>query len=322
MMREFTRWQPRLPSPRRRRCLQVIWTLALIAPASILQADTIYKSMDANGNVVYSDHVDPSLTQTSIVHLEDPRYPPHEMHVCWTNCFTLVLDRGVYRRADGVDETWTVETFTAKSVVLHRRGTAIDRNGLDRDATYAGQVANDRLVGVTVNGKPASGIDASWGAALNTLPGSNAERDAPRSAEPPALPGGAPPAPSDADVESGADATVNTTVAPPPLREEPQPAATEVGTSWTPGYWYWGGQGYSWIPGAWVRPPRAPHTVSRGHGGAVGALVTQPTIRSTPPPAAAGSSTLRRAPISLHSDPVPAPTIRRGGPLKAPPTNR
>ena len=43
---------------------------------------------------------------------------------------------------------------------------------------YAGQVSNDRLIGVTVNGKAISGIDASWGTALNTLPGSNAERDA------------------------------------------------------------------------------------------------------------------------------------------------
>jgi uncharacterized protein DUF4124 len=156
--------------------------VVLVSPASMLRADEIYKSIDANGNVVYSDHADPSTQQTS-VHLEDSRYPPHEMHFCWTNCFTLIFDNGVYRRADRTDETWTVETFTTKSVVLHRHSVPADWNGFSTDVKYAGQVANDRLLGVTVNGKPTSGIDASWGTALNTLPGSNAERDAHNSAD-------------------------------------------------------------------------------------------------------------------------------------------
>ncbi len=215
----------------------------LWSPGTMLRGDEIYKSIDADGHVVYSDHVDPSMAQTSIVHLEDPRYPPHEMHFCWTNCFTLILDGGVYRRADGTDETWTVETFTAKSFVLHRHDAVAGRNGATTDVVYAGQAANDRWLGVTVNGKPTSGIDASWGTALNTLPGSNAERDAQITTD------------HQANEPAAAAAAVSTTVAPPPLPNESQPEVPEDGDLWTPGYWAWGGQAYAWVPGAWVQPP-------------------------------------------------------------------
>jgi hypothetical protein len=221
-----------------RRALSIAIVL-LLSPASMLEADEIYKSVDANGTVVYSDHLDPSMPNSSIVHLDEPRYPPRELHFCWTNCFTLILENGVYRRADGTDETWTVEAFTAKSVVLHRHGAPAAWNGFSADVIYAGQAANDRLLGVTVNGKPTSGIDASWGIALNTLPGSNAERDAHVAAEP-----------------AADDAAVSTSVAPPPLADDPEPLATQDGYLWTPGCWYWGGRGYYWVPGAWVQPPR------------------------------------------------------------------
>jgi hypothetical protein len=219
-------------------------------PALKLRADEIYKSIDADGHVVYSDHVDPSLSQTSVVHLDDPRYPPHEMHFCWTNCFTLIFDDGVYRRADGTDETWTVESFTPKAFVLHRHDVAADRNGATTDVVYAGQLANDRLLGVTVNGKPTSGIDASWGIALNTLPGSNAERDAPGATVPTA-------APLRADSAVAADAAASSAVPPPPLPPDSQPVIPEDGDLWTPGYWNWRGQAYAWVPGAWVQPPRS-----------------------------------------------------------------
>ncbi len=209
-------------------------------PALTLTAAEIYKTVDANGNVTYSDHADPSSKQTTVVELQDPRYPPHEMHVCWTNCFTLTYDGHAYRRADGTDETWTVEKFNADSFVLHRHSAPAKWNAYSTDVTYVGHTANDRLVGVSVNGVPTSGIDASWGTALNTLPGSNAERDAMLKAD-------------SADAEQ--EPTASVAVAPPPVIDEPQPAAEQDGSLWTPGYWQWGGSNYAWISGAWAQPP-------------------------------------------------------------------
>src|SRR5271156_4503072 len=188
----------------------LVGTLGLATAAGIVQAGEIYKSVDANGKVVYSDHLDPSLSQSSVVQLDDARFPPSQLHFCWTNCFTLILDNGVYRRADGTAESWTVETFSSDAIVLHRHDPPADWNGYSQDVVYAGQVSNDRLIGVTVNGKPRSGIDASWGTALNTLPGSNAERDVNPTA----------------DLNSASVASVSSIAAPPPLPEEDQPALT------------------------------------------------------------------------------------------------
>jgi hypothetical protein len=215
--------------------------LGLTSAAAMAQSTEIYKSIDANGNVVYSDHIDASMSRSTTVQLDDPLFPPRELHFCWTNCFTLVLDDGVYRRTDGTDESWTVETFSAKAIALHRHDAAADWNGYSQDVVYAGQVSNDRLVGVTVNGTPVSGISASWGIALNTLPGSNAERDARNTTTP----------------DASSSSAVSSASTPPPLPGEEQPALPEDGYLWTPGYWYWRDQGYFWIPGAWVRPPRA-----------------------------------------------------------------
>jgi hypothetical protein len=208
----------------------------------MVQAGEIYKSVDANGKVVYSDHLDSSMSQSTLVQLEDPGLPPPELHICWTNCFTLILDNGAYRRADGTDERWTVETFSAKAVVLHRHDAPADWNAHSQDVVYAGQVSNDRLIGVTVNGKPVSGVDASWGAALNTLPGSNAERDAKNTADP--------------NTNASSSGSVNSAATPPPVPDEDQPTLSQDGSLWTPGYWYWRDHGYVWIPGAWVQPPR------------------------------------------------------------------
>jgi hypothetical protein len=221
----------------RRLFVAILW---LTVAAGMLQASQIYRSIDANGKVVYSDHLDSSISQSTVVQIEDPRFPPRELHFCWTNCFTLVLDNGVYRRTDGTEESWTVETFSAKAIVLHRHDAPADWNGHSQDVVYAGQVSNDRLIDITINGKPVSGIDASWGAALNTLPGSNAERDANSTAIP----------------ASPSIRTVSSTATPPPLPAEEQPALPQDGYLWTPGYWYWREQGYFWNRGAWVRAPR------------------------------------------------------------------
>ena len=196
----------------RRFFVGVFW---LTAAAGMVQASEIYKSIDASGNVVYSDHLDSSMSQSTVVLLEDPRFPPRELHFCWTNCFTLILDNGVYRRSDGTDESWTVETFTDKAIVLHRHDAPADWNGHSQDVVYAGQVSNDRLIGVTLNGEPVTGIDASWGTALNTLPGSNAERDAKSTANP----------------NSSSSDTMSSAVTPPPL---PPGGTTQLASRWLP----------------------------------------------------------------------------------------
>jgi hypothetical protein len=238
---------------RRRLCAGI---LGLTTAAGIVQAGEIYKSIDADGKVVYSDHLDPSMSQSIAVQLEDPHGPPGQLHFCWTNCFTLILDNGAYHRTDGTDESWTVETFSPNAIVLHRHDAPADWNGYSQDVVYAGQVADDRLIGVTVNGKPISGIDASWGTALDTLPGSNAERDAMTAANP----------------KSSSGDAVSSVATPPPLPEEDQPALSQDGSLWTPGYWYWRDRGYFWIPGAWVRPPQVGFLWTPGYWGFAGTV--------------------------------------------------
>jgi len=227
--------------------------LVLACCVSGVQAGEIYKTVDANGTVIYSDHADPASAQTTV--WQDPRYPPHELHLCWANCFTLIYDGQEFHRVDGTAETWTVSTFTRDSVVLHRHSEPAEWNGFSADVTYAGHVSNDRLVGVTVNGTPTSGIDASWGIALNTLPGSNAERDAQFAARlrGPASGGTVQDQPP---LDGSAEVAVSAAAAPPPLPdEETQPVSADAGSYWTPGFWYWGGAAYVWVPGAWRRPP-------------------------------------------------------------------
>ena len=46
----------------------LVGTLWLIAAAGLVQASEIYKSIDANGRVVYSDHLDASMSQATAAH--------------------------------------------------------------------------------------------------------------------------------------------------------------------------------------------------------------------------------------------------------------
>ncbi len=178
------------------------------------------------------------------------------MHFCWANCFTLTFDNGLYKRTDGTDETWTVERFTAGTVVLHRHDVPAAWNGFSADVVYQGQVVNDRLISVTVNGNPVPDMNLSWGFALASLPGSNAERDRRQSAQAAAQALSAhSEAPPD-DVESAVDVDLSAADAPPPLLNYEQAPCPEEGDLWTPGYWNWSGAGYYWVPGAWVQPPR------------------------------------------------------------------
>jgi hypothetical protein len=214
--------------------------LWLTAVTGLAQAGEVYKSVDANGNVVYSDQPVSATSQSIGVRSESPEVAPPELHFCWTNCFTLILDNGVYRRTDGTDESWTVESFSTRAIVLHRHDPPADWNGYSADVVYAGRMSNDRLVGVTINGNPANGIEVTWGTALNSLPGSNADRDASGLA----------------NAGSSSNSNVSSASTPPPLPSEDQPVLSQDGNLWTPGYWYWRDLAYVWIPGAWVRPPR------------------------------------------------------------------
>jgi hypothetical protein len=101
--------------------------------------------------------------------------PPQVMHFCAVNCFTLKLEQGrfVARNDAGVIfTTWTIESFTRESVILRRN----DTNGFG--GVIAGQVAREggKLANQTFNGQP-DGAQIVWGPLLNTVPGSNAERD-------------------------------------------------------------------------------------------------------------------------------------------------
>lgn len=242
----------RMPGRTRRSAVRLASVLLFI-PGSALHAQQIYKSVDADGHVVYTDQASPSATPTTIVAPPDAPARPDLIRFCWTNCFTLKADDGSYRRTDGTEETWTVERFGSDSVVLHRHDAPAAWNGNSTDVVYQGRVVDGQLLDVTVNGAPVPAIRMSWGAALDSLPGSNAERDqrhwTPSQAQvlapvAPQAPGGTP------------GAALQTSTAPPPLQDEVQAPDEEDGDLWTPGYWAWGGVRYYWVPGVWVRPPR------------------------------------------------------------------
>jgi len=237
-------------------------------PTEMLRADEVYKSVDSAGNVVYSDRADASSAQQSIVRMQDAGSAPGVIHFCWTNCFTLNFDHGVYRRIDGSEETWTVERFNSRSVILRRHDAPADWNGFSSDVAYQGQVLDERLVNVTVNGHPVPDIALAWGAALDTLPGSNAERDQRLKMQ--AFYGSSPPPPADPD--PAADGQMRAAEAPPPLVNDEQPPCSEEGYLWTPGNWAWSGRGYYWVPGVWVLPPRVGVLWTPGYWGYSGGV--------------------------------------------------
>jgi hypothetical protein len=236
--------------------LLAAWAL-LGCSAGVLRADEVYRSVDAGGHVVYSDQSDVSAAPRSAVPLEAAPGPPALIHVCWTNCFTLQWEHGLYTRVDGSDETWSIERFTPESFVLHRHDAPAAWNGYSADVIYAGQVSSSQLINVTVNGRAVPDIAAAWGPALATLPGSNAERDQRNAGPAPA------PAPTP-------EPELHAMVAPPPLPDYEQPPCPADGYLWTPGYWSWGAAGYYWVPGLWVLPPRVGVLWTPGYWGFVG----------------------------------------------------
>jgi hypothetical protein len=230
----------------------VALVLVLLAyPAGASHAEEAYKSVDAEGHVVYSDQADPSTAPQSVVPIDVPTAPPRVIHFCWTNCFTLQWNQGVYTRVDGSDETWTIERFTSQSFRLHRHDEPAAWNGFRADVAYEGRVSDGRVSNVMVDGRPVSEIAVAWGAALASLPGSNAERD---------------------QRNATLNAEVRVPEAPPPLPDYQQPPCPAEGYLWTPGYWAWGSAGYYWSPGLWVQPPRVGVLWTPGYWGLVDAV--------------------------------------------------
>lgn len=141
---------------------------------------------------------------------------------------------------DGLDETWTVERFSPATGVLHRHDAPQSPTSSNSDVVYQGEVSNDRLIDVTVNGHPVPDVSLAWGFALQSLPGSNAERNrrqaaqvaAQAQAQALAARSESPPA----DVEPADTLDLAVADAPPSLLNDVQVPSPEEGYLWTPGY--------------------------------------------------------------------------------------
>jgi len=128
---------------------------------------------------------------------------PPVIHECDVNCNTLTLQNGYYvvppHRWEHPNKPiiWTVEEFTPQWLTLHRTYPV--------DQVFRAQIApeGDRSDNVTINGNPEAGLKMAWGTALNSVFGSNEERDqAPaRSAYLPPVPPVAPPRPGTAPID-------------------------------------------------------------------------------------------------------------------------
>jgi WXXGXW repeat (2 copies) len=81
-----------------------------------------------------------------------------------------------------------------------------------------------------------------------------------------------PPAEQPAYSEPAPEASIQASIAPPPLPDYEQPQCPADGYLWTPGYWSWAGGGYYWVPGTWVQPPRVGVLWTPGYWGFVGGV--------------------------------------------------
>jgi hypothetical protein len=94
--------------------------------------------------------------------------PPKSAFFCGAaTCFTLQWENGRYTRSGLPDETFTVESFTKESVVLHRHDTPQKWNGFSADVVYAGTVHTDgsSLTNTRIAGAPGE-FTLRWGNAL------------------------------------------------------------------------------------------------------------------------------------------------------------
>jgi hypothetical protein len=101
------------------------------------------------------------------------------MHMCIANCFVLTLENGHFTNAEHTS-TFLIDSFTRESVVMHRtdfgpsfQGSAVLRGRLSSD----GNSIVDGKIEWTSGNTGTWPYKAAWGTAINTVPGSNAERD-------------------------------------------------------------------------------------------------------------------------------------------------
>ncbi len=148
---------------------QLPWTLSSVVGRFSFQPASTSSSLSVPA-------VPPSAAQTAI---RAHQVLPELMHYCGANCITLQLQNDRYIaitryswESSDYSSTWIVESFTPESVILHRT----DTGSFALTETISGQISADHLINVKEDGKPSKGRLA-WGAALNTLPGNNEERD-------------------------------------------------------------------------------------------------------------------------------------------------
>jgi hypothetical protein len=115
---------------------------------------------------------------------------PGVMHFCGANCVTLVWTQGHYAIVTkyswdppGFSSIWVVVKFTRDLVILHRHDSqtpSSPKGGDVRDVTYIGQISEEgnRLINISSNGSRKNNAKLAWGSALNSVPGSDEERDA------------------------------------------------------------------------------------------------------------------------------------------------
>ena len=129
--------------------------------------------------------------------VESPISPPEVMHFCAKNCGTLLWQSGHYEPVikpsycpPDWTSIWTVESFTRDLVILRRHDSPCAANPLSIpngwDAVYTGKMSaeGNSLIFEKVDARqndaifvdPAN-LRLAWGSAINTVPGSNEERD-------------------------------------------------------------------------------------------------------------------------------------------------
>jgi hypothetical protein len=97
---------------------------------------------------------------------------PPAMHFCAQHCLTFTLENGQYTNYTNLPgqqnekRVFRIERFTRESVIIHRT----DYGSFPGSGVYTGKMSDD---GNSLSG---NGWKITWGAALNSIPGSDEER--------------------------------------------------------------------------------------------------------------------------------------------------
>jgi hypothetical protein len=156
------------------------WAMALLAVClpSTAMAHAAAPAMQGNPEVVPQE----PLGKT-------PPGVPGEIHWCAQHCITLIWQNGHYTNANapGVSE-WILDSFTRESFVMRRTDYQVKEGEtvVGGKAVLSGRISEqgDTVADgkITWNYHPCCGtgtsdFTAAWGAALDTIPGSDEERD-------------------------------------------------------------------------------------------------------------------------------------------------